>query len=629
MRRKIWFFLWLAQLVTVYSVQASNPPGHLYAALQARAAASETVQTLLTNHAQSYLMGSVAPDIGVLLAMGSETAPGAEAHYRHTGEMVLALLREADSLPDANARAAAQAFALGWLTHYVVDNHIHGLVNQFGGYFGAGGAFVDRHHLLELYENEYVFAEHGQAGLPDTLNPAAVNQAVLRAAWQKTFYPGRTLPAEFDRGPRVDLPLLGPTHSGQGLAQMTVNLAEAYSAMVQTHKQDNPALGGIYAAALGGWQPSPTQYRAIKEPLKVESVGLLPPDPQSSEKMPRLKITYAVNDLRLYSVFGKAWETTMKAAIQQATTYLNSWGAAPAALALPNTNMDTGGLEGSTFDTAQAFPGNPDLREMVVRVRVEDRKRQTVACFEPDGTTVRPAGGSWEPILTADPGQALPGLREVIGQPVAQVWGEMPGAQPAARAGRAFFTVPFQPGEGPPYTVHVSLSLQDKAQGKPYGVEADWDGTLGKVELSILFLVDCSGSMAGEKLEAAKAAVREAVNDSDDGKTEWALVSYGACEVAVICPFTMDAASLRQATAELDAGGDTPLTYARNLALAYLVTKGHAPRGRLILLCDGQDNCAEHGSATASEAEESLRPLLPPQRIDVTTAAGGAGGGAP
>ncbi len=603
-------------------VYASNPCGHLYAAIEARKQLTGNAKTVIDANVAAYEMGCVSPDIGVLLAMGSETAPGAEAHYTNTGKLILAILREADGVADPARRAAIQAYALGWLTHYVVDNHIHALVNQFGGYFGGGGQFVDRHHLLEQFENEYVFAEHATAGLPDTVSAVASPQAELLAAWQKTYYPGAPLPAEFARGPRIEIPYFGLTHSGQGWSEMNTNLALAYGAMVQTHKQDKD-LGGIYAAALGGWQPTPTQYKAIKEPMKIDTVELIQPDAQAGETQPRLKITYTLNERRLYRAFGRRWEPVMKAAIAQSVGYLNTWGASPQALTLPDTNMDTGGPQGDVFDIATAFPGDPDLREMLTRVVMKDGKGKAVKVYDSGGAE-RAAGDAWEPLLTVDATAAIPKVRELVGAAVPAAWGD--GTEP--RTGQAYFTVPFEAGEGPPYTTDIYLIFQDKITGTPYeepaagatyppGTVADWHGKLGKVELSILFLIDCSGSMAGGKLDAAKAAVRAAVQKTDDGKTEWGLMRYGGCSVFWSCKFVMDPTIIDTALARLGAGGDTPLTYARALAIGECASKGNGKRGRVVLLCDGQDNCTEHGSASAGDAEEELRALLPPQTIDV------------
>lgn len=128
--------------------------------------------------------------------------------------------------------------------------------------------------------------------------------------------------------------------------------------------------------------------------------------------------------------------------------------------------------------------------------------------------------------------------------------------------------------------------------------------------LSIAFLVDCSGSMAGNKLEAAKAAVKSSVTKTDDGLTEWAVLGFGGCQFWEECGFSQDARLAGARVSRLGASGDTPLTYSTYKALAYLTKSGRAPLGRLIILCDGQDNCPERGSTTQEEAMEGLKTII-------------------
>lgn len=70
-------------------------------------------------------------------------------HYRQTGEFGQALWRKASQDEDE----AAQAYALGYLSHVATDTVGHGLVNQV-----AGGPFRlhwQRHHLVENHADAY------------------------------------------------------------------------------------------------------------------------------------------------------------------------------------------------------------------------------------------------------------------------------------------------------------------------------------------------------------------------------------------------------------------------------------------------------------------------------------------
>lgn len=133
-------------------------------------------------------------------------------------------------------------------------------------------------------------------------------------------------------------------------------------------------------------------------------------------------------------------------------------------------------------------------------------------------------------------------------------------------------------------------------------------------EVSVVFLVDCSGSMQGAKLQEAIAAVREAVAATNNGKTEWALLTFGGCTVTTVCGFTMNAGKLQAAAGRLAAAGDTPLSYATAKATTYLTTRGRGERGRLILLADGEDNCRERGALGPDEAGAAVRPLYEQRR---------------
>lgn len=132
----------------------------------------------------------------------------------------------------------------------------------------------------------------------------------------------------------------------------------------------------------------------------------------------------------------------------------------------------------------------------------------------------------------------------------------------------------------------------------------------GQVNLSIAFLVDCSGSMAGEKIVAAKQAVAASVQRTNDGQTEWAVLGFGSCRVWEEAGFTQDAQAVIAAANQLSTGGDTPLTFSMYKAISYLSKRARGAMGRLIILCDGQDNCSERHSVTQPEAMAGLRTLI-------------------
>lgn len=129
-------------------------------------------------------------------------------------------------------------------------------------------------------------------------------------------------------------------------------------------------------------------------------------------------------------------------------------------------------------------------------------------------------------------------------------------------------------------------------------------------ELSIAFLVDCSGSMDGAKLEAARAAIRASIARTDDGKTEWALLGFGSCNFWEESGFTQSAPEITAAADGLSTGGDTPLTFSMYKALTYVANEGQGRTRRLIILCDGQDNCEERGAVAQEQAMDGLRTIV-------------------
>lgn len=136
-------------------------------------------------------------------------------------------------------------------------------------------------------------------------------------------------------------------------------------------------------------------------------------------------------------------------------------------------------------------------------------------------------------------------------------------------------------------------------------------------ELSILFLVDCSNSMRGGKLQEAIGSVKQAVDTTNNGNTEWALISFGSCNATTVCGFTRSPGMIQAAADRLSLSGDTPLSFALAKATTYLKTRGRGRSGRLILLADGEDNCRERGAMGPDEAGEAIRPMYRSDR-DIT-----------
>lgn len=606
-------------LILAPAAWSSQSPAHVYIALQAAQGASPAVKAIIDAAPDAYCAGAAGPDTAytsnyIRVGLGG-SPPGTESHEKKTGELTCNLLRLAKTPQE-------KAYALGWLSHWETDNLIHALVNKYGGLYTTD---EKRHKLLEMMECEHVFSKYVGATVPNTYIPlAAVTPRVLiNAAYAATFPTGGNSAAY---KPYTVIPhnssvaVTMPPVFIDNLATGADNMETVCRSWVEMH--NTGTYTGLWAwaenaVAVKGPPPTKEEYAKLMQPLVIDNVEALPPPPGSPFGAPgKLKISYTVNDARLLAEFCKAWDKVKDTAAGTVAGYMNRWAANPGGFSLPNTDLNVGYRAFDPSDKAMAWPGGPDIGEMLTFIKLKDTQGREMRLFGP-------GAGGWDPA-----GEWLPC------DVVKQTWAQWFGATEdhavrtkiwGGKAGSSYFEIPFE-YSGTPGQIEVKIQFADKQDKKPYGPEAVWMGNK-KPELSILFLVDTSGSMDGGKLEAAKAAVKEAVNKTNDGKTEWALARFGSCSVSVVCRFTTNATALATAADRLSAGGDTPMTYGRNLALEYLITSGQGKQGRLVLLCDGQDNCTERGSAGEPEAAASLRTLM--QTVTTAATAGSSMGARP
>ncbi len=604
----------LAVLVAV-PIQASQSPAHVYIALQAYQSASPEVKAMIDAAPDAYRAGAAGPDTAytcnyVRVGLGGHP-PGTESHELKTGELCVNMLNLARTPQE-------KAYALGWLSHWETDNIIHALVNKFGGLYTVDETF---HKHLEMTECEHVFSKYvgDQVGTEYIPLSAVTPRVFINSAYAATYPTGGNCEAykphtrtETIRGvgrePMGTRTVTDPPVFIDNLIAGADNMETVCRSWVQLH--NTGTYSGLWAwgenvVAVKGPPPTKEEYKKLMEPLKIDFVGFESPQDQ---KRGIIETQYTVQDVRLLAEFCKAWDTTHKVAVSSIASLMSRWAANPTAFQLPNNDLNVGYRDFDPNDPAMAWPGKPDIREMLVFITAKDNTGKPIKVLVPGTDKEWDPTGEWVPCPPAEPqtwGQWV-GWSDQIGTKE-KIWG--------GPAGKASFRVEYE-GTAPPVDIEVTIKFADKKDKKPYGPEATYQ-TKKKAELSILFLVDCSGSMAGAKLEAAKAAVRAAVQQTNDGKTEWGLMRYGGCGVYWSCKFVMDPAIMDTALGRLGAGGDTPLTYARGLAIGECASKGSGKRGRVVLLCDGQDNCTEHGAKAADEAEEELRALLPPENIDV------------
>lgn len=617
------------------SALANQQPAHIYLALRALEQASPAVRAIVDPNLEAYLAGSTGPDIALTvfyarLAMGFAVA-GEEAHYERTGQLI-------NNMYDLASNDQERAFVLGWLTHWQADCIMHPLVNRFGGYYEHDPT---RHKHLEMFECAHVFNKWAGSDPLNlyAINPAVVPAALINSAFAETYPPGWTtgrfssaaqdyLPQTRTEGHHVPRLVTVPPAFLTALPGSAGNMQAVTQAFVDVHRSGSPS--GIWARvstwAADGPPPTTKDYEKLMDPLVIDKVVWEEPDRAAGETTGYITMSYTVNDIRIFKAFADAWDAARPLQISSIASRINGLAGDPSGYRIPDWNLDEGPGGFDASNRAHTWPGFPTIKDMLVQFRVTDDNGLPLPVMAPGGTTAWDPTGEWVPCPPAEPqtwGQWIgwssqEGTKE-------EIWGGI--------AGTATLKIPLEVPEPKPLWAELSLAFADRADKSPYGIQATWSGPIGGEvpELSICFLVDCSGSMGGSKIREAIAAVKRGAAATNDGKTEWALVTFAACNARVKCQFTMDLPKIQAAADRLGAGGDTPLTYGIAEATTYLTTRGRGRFGRLIILADGEDNCGERGDKGPDEASGALRPMYIQTR-DITMPdrdrSAGVGGGA-
>jgi VWFA-related protein len=127
-------------------------------------------------------------------------------------------------------------------------------------------------------------------------------------------------------------------------------------------------------------------------------------------------------------------------------------------------------------------------------------------------------------------------------------------------------------------------AFDDKTQLTVAGATAGQDSSLG---LSVIIVIDVSGSMAGAPLAAAKQAATEfaaQLAPNDDA----AVIAFNQ-QVTPVIGLTNDRQRLTAAIAGLQAGGGTALYEAAQTS-AFLANAAASPRRAVVLLTDGEND---------------------------------------
>jgi VWFA-related protein len=138
-------------------------------------------------------------------------------------------------------------------------------------------------------------------------------------------------------------------------------------------------------------------------------------------------------------------------------------------------------------------------------------------------------------------------------------------------------------------------AFDDKTQLTVSSATAAQDSSLG---LSVIIVIDVSGSMEGEPLARAKQAATEFAGQLGPND-EAAVVAFNQ-QVTPVIGLTNDRQRLTDAIAGLQAGGGTALYEAAQTS-AYLANAATSPRRAVVLLTDGE-NDAPGSQATADNS---------------------------
>jgi tight adherence protein C len=126
--------------------------------------------------------------------------------------------------------------------------------------------------------------------------------------------------------------------------------------------------------------------------------------------------------------------------------------------------------------------------------------------------------------------------------------------------------------------------------------------------LSVVLVVDTSGSMQGDKLRLAQEA-GTAFIDALGARDEVALLPFNS-RIGPVVPFTTDKAAVAQALTTLAANGETRLYDALYDAAGVVGSVAAENRHAIVLLTDGRDTGSTRGSLVSSEAVRQAGALV-------------------
>ncbi len=346
-------------LVSGLPARAGQMSGHIYVAQSALRFLSGPARAMIdANNMDAYLSGAQGPDIcGVVMPKLDKasrfTSVGEETHYSdRKAELALNLL-------DCATTDQERAYALGWMTHYVDDIFVHGVVNNYGGFYEKDPT---QHTVLEQLETKHVLVKHADmvtASLSKTI-PSILGGnfgGFIFDAYHKT-YPDNAINKSGDEWLVDNRPYFIKRYK-----EATLWCSAANERFYQSHADGTGAHGCALAGLPFPDMPSKAEYDAMQKAIEITAV-----EPQAQA----IRITAKVNNNRLYGRFLVDYDAEIESAIQycnQLFTLASQYVAEkdvkkkPAARialleVIPNVNLDQPHVN---FDHATAKPGKVSI----------------------------------------------------------------------------------------------------------------------------------------------------------------------------------------------------------------------------------------------------------------------------
>jgi hypothetical protein len=363
--------------------RASGIPGHVYSASRMLAAYPfDDIRKLINDNLPYYLAGAAGPDIAFVASDPKDrSSAGAESHYERTGDLCINLLREARTDQE-------RAFALGWMTHWVTDVHIHTLVNAYGGNWEQI-ANHHRHSQLEVVEVKHVYALRsgglgmGELTLDSSLVPVEFMNRAFAATYDKEAFRPRILPDGTTKAPLFETLL--------GQAALFIQTSTQYykEACESGAGKAKSSLMGLVLGTFQAEIPSNQHYQDLLVPLAIAK-----PTSTGGELVARVTI----KDTHLFGKFLAEWPKFMEGAedysewvFRACQEYIkdptDTEAMAHLRMVLPNIDLDNPArvpdmqekILGSYLLEMLAdgtLRGDPDVQDLYLQYTIENESRE-------------------------------------------------------------------------------------------------------------------------------------------------------------------------------------------------------------------------------------------------------------